>query len=122
MNEDHKIEEAQYFLNRLTDPQLEIREFSFELSAFLTAARSVLQYSLKEAEQKSGGKPWYDNEVKKYEAVKYLKEKRNISVHAAPVIPGKIINIHIEEQLGVGDFCSIEIMALRHREWISVLP
>ena len=32
VNEDHKIEEAQYFLNRLSDPQLEIREFSFELS------------------------------------------------------------------------------------------
>jgi hypothetical protein len=110
VNEDHKIEEAQYFLNQLFDQQLEIREFSFVLSAFLTASRSVLQYSLKEADKKSGGKIWWDNEVKKYEVVKYLKEKRNISVHAEPVIPGKTININIEEQLGVGDFCSLEII------------
>jgi hypothetical protein len=39
MNEDQKIEEAQYFLDKVTNPDLEHRGFSFELSAFLTAAR-----------------------------------------------------------------------------------
>ena len=110
MNEEHKIEEAQYFLTRLSDPQLEIREFSFELSAFLTAARSVLQYALDEARLKSGGQAWYEKQVKAAEAVKFFKEKRDLSVHAEPVIPRKVINIHIEESLGVSDFYKIEII------------
>jgi hypothetical protein len=110
VNEDHKIEEAQYFLNRLSDPHLEIREFSFELSAFLTAARSALQYALEEARLKPGGQAWYESQVKAAEAVKFFKEKRDVSVHAEPVIPKKVINIKMEEHLGIGDFYSIEII------------
>lgn len=110
MNEDHKIEEAQYFVNRLSEPQLEIREFSFELSAFLTAARSALQYALEEARLKTGGQTWYEHQVKAAAAVKFFKEKRDVSVHAEPVIPQKVINIHMEESLGIGDFYTIEII------------
>jgi hypothetical protein len=110
VNEDHKIEEAQYFLSRLADPNLEIREFSFELSAFLTAARSALQYALEEARLKTGGQAWYENQVKTAEAVKFFKEKRDISVHAEPVIPQRIINIYVEESIGISDFYSIEII------------
>ena len=110
VNEDHKIEEAQYFLSRLSNPNLEIREFSFELSAFLTAARSVLQYALEEARLKTGGQAWYENQVKTAEAVKFFKEKRDISVHAEPVIPQRTINIYVEESIGISDFYSIEII------------
>ena len=109
VNEDHKIE-AQYFLNRLSDPQLEIREFSFELSAFLTAARSALQYALEEARLKSGGQAWYEDQVKAAKALKFFKEKRDVSVHAEPIIPKKFLNIQMEEKLGIGDFYSIEII------------
>jgi len=71
VNEDHKIEEAQYFLTKLANPELELREFSFELSAFLTAARSALQYALEEARSKSGGQAWDDTQIGASPAVKH---------------------------------------------------
>lgn len=60
MNEQHKLTEALYFLSHLGPSSLDPQEYSFELSAFLTAARSVLQYARKEAITKPGGQEWYD--------------------------------------------------------------
>ena len=60
MNELEKIREAEYFLGRMTEER-EIRDaFRFNLSAFLSASRSVLQYALEAARQQPGGQAWYD--------------------------------------------------------------
>lgn len=109
MNEDHKIEEAQYFLATLANPELELREFSFELSTFLTTARSALQYALEEARPKPGGQAWYDAQVGASPAVKYFKDKRDVSVHVTPVIPTRTIHLRIEERVVFGDSISIEV-------------
>ena len=77
MNEDHKLEEARYFLAKLAHPELELREFAFELSAFLTAARSAFQYALKEVQPKPGGQDWYDKQLRAYPEVRYFKDKRD---------------------------------------------
>jgi hypothetical protein len=53
MYEQEKIEEAEYFLEGMRQAT-EARPFQFELSAFLSAARSALQYALKEAKGKCG--------------------------------------------------------------------
>lgn len=71
------------------------REFSYNLGAFLTAARSVLQYALEEAKTKSGGQAWYDASVSAIPEVKFLKDKRDISVHERPVVPNRRFNIAI---------------------------
>lgn len=109
MNEDHKIEEAQYFLAKLANPDLELREFSFELSAFLTAARSALQYALKEACPKPGGQAWYDGQVGASPVVQYFKDKRDVSVHAIPVIPTRTCHGKIQERIVFGDSFSVEV-------------
>lgn len=109
MNEDHKIEEAQYFLAKLANPELELREFSFELSAFLTAARSALQYALEEARPKPGGQAWYDGQVVASPAVRYFKDKRDVSVHVTPVIPTRTFHVKIEERVVLGDSVSVEV-------------
>ena len=109
MNEDHKIEEAQYFLAKLVNPELELREFSFELSALLTAARSALQYALEEARPKPGGQAWYDGQVGAFPAVKYFKDKRDVSVHVTPVIPTRTFHVKIEERVVFGDSVSVEV-------------
>lgn len=109
MNEDHKIEEAQYFLAKLVNPELELREFSFELSAFLTAARSVIQYALEEARSKPGGQAWYDGQVGASPVVKYFKDKRDVSVHVTPVIPTRTFHVEIEERVAFGDSINIEV-------------
>ena len=62
MHERSKIEEARYFLRQLeaTGRYAQgLRPFTFQLSAFLSAARSILQYALKEARTKRGGEDWY---------------------------------------------------------------
>ena len=59
-NELEKIREAEYLLGRMTEER-EIRDtFRFNLSAFLSASRSVLQYAVKAARQHPGGQAWFD--------------------------------------------------------------
>jgi hypothetical protein len=82
MHEDSKIAEAEHFLGKLNSADHE--HVRFELSAFLTAARSALQYALEEAQTKAGGKAWYDREVKADSVVAFLKQKRE-NIHERPV-------------------------------------
>jgi hypothetical protein len=61
MHEDLKIAEAQHFLQELIrsaprDPVVT----RYSVSAFLSAARSALQYALEEAKCKQAGQSWYE--------------------------------------------------------------
>jgi PEP-CTERM motif len=60
MNELEKIREAEYFLGRMTEKRENRDAFRFNLSAFLSASRSVLQYAVKSARQHPGGQAWND--------------------------------------------------------------
>ena len=86
MHEQHKLDEAQYFLDRLGQLP-EPDSFRYELSAFLSAARSALQYALEEAKTKPGGQAWYDAQVSGKTLVKFFRDKRDISIHRQPVVP-----------------------------------
>lgn len=92
MNEQHKLTEARYFLSRLGSLSSDSQKFSFYLSAFLSAARSVLQYAFEEAKTKPGGQAWYDNHVRQHPSMRYFKCKRDISIHVKPVVPNTHIN------------------------------
>ena len=52
MNEQEKINEAHYFLEQLSALGNERDKFRYNLSAFLSAARSPLQYACNEASHK----------------------------------------------------------------------
>lgn len=54
-NERSKLAEARYFYSRMRKEVDDREAFTCNLSAFLAAARSVLQYALKEAKTKTGG-------------------------------------------------------------------
>lgn len=94
MNEQYKIEEASYFLTRFPLSISQPKEFSFELSAFLSAARSVLQFAYDETKTKPGSKAWYENQMQN-KVVKYFRDKRNMNIHAKPVVPQQHINVSI---------------------------
>lgn len=86
MHEDLKIAEAQHFLHELIrsaprDPAVT----RHCVSAFLSATRSALQYSLEEAKGKLGGQSWYDSAVNVDSVVKFLKDSRDINIHERPV-------------------------------------
>src|SRR5437773_12276081 len=71
MFEQDKLDEAQYFLGHLRGLR-EPRHFQYELSAFLTAARTALQYALDEARTKPGGQHWYDTQVSAKAVIKFV--------------------------------------------------
>jgi len=102
MYENMKIQEAEYFLSRMCENN-ERPFFIYNLSAFLTAARSVLQYALKESETKPNGKSWYDSAVQSRPVVKFFKDKRDINIHAEPINPSAEINIGINDAITLSD-------------------
>ena len=83
MNEDLKINEAEYLLRSLKQARAD--EIRYVLSAFLSAARSALQYALEEAKTKPNGQAWYDNEVKADPLTKFLKDTRDVNIHDRPI-------------------------------------
>jgi len=87
MNKKAKIKEAGYFLARMKDEQQNRENCEFNLSAFLSAARSVLQYAGKEATAKKGGQQWYDNWMSASPILKFFRSKRNINIHVEPIKP-----------------------------------
>ena len=86
MHEDLKIAEAQHFLQeRIRSAPRDQAVTRYSVSAFLTAARSALQYALEEAQCKPGGQAWYYSSVKVDPVVKFLKDSRDINIHERPV-------------------------------------
>jgi hypothetical protein len=96
MHESEKLEEARHFLERMRQAT-EPKGFQYELSAFLTAARSALQYACKEAKseakKKTGGQSWYDNAVSSAPLVQFFKKERDLNVHETPVVPSTSVTI-----------------------------
>ena len=86
----------------------ETEEFHFELSAFLSSARSVLQYANEEARTKQNGTSWYVNYVTGHSVLKFFKDKRDINIHAEPVKTHK----HME----VTDYIDFQISESVHIE------
>lgn len=112
MNETRKLAEAQHFLSHLAPSAPNTNAFAFELSAFLSAARSVLQYALEEAKTRSGGQAWYDAQVKSAPEIKYFKDKRDLSIHVQPVEPNRHINVSETASVSFHESLSIKLIDL----------
>jgi hypothetical protein len=109
MNENMKIQESEYFLSLMNETINEQHFFYFNLSAFLSAARSVLQYALKEADTKPNGRGWYDSAIQNRPVVRFFKDKRDINIHAEPIKPSAEIYIEINDKISLSDAVSITI-------------
>lgn len=98
MREWDKIEEAEHFLAQMGAAQQDrdARKFKHNLSAFLTASRSVLQYALGKAKKGSRRWKWYDNWMKKSTMFTFFKGKRNDNIHEQPVTPKRNIRVTID--------------------------
>ncbi len=110
MNEKAKLEEAKYFLRQM---QLTAKDghalhpLTWQLSAFLSAARSALQYALEEAKTKNGGRAWYDGAVAADPVIRFFKDKRDINIHQKPVLPQRRVEVNLSETIRVEDSLSI---------------
>src|SRR5882724_9529049 len=109
MYEQAKIDEAEYFLGEMGRTAADRRAFNFSLSAFLSAARSAVQYALKEA-GKTGGQAWYDAAVARRPILAFFKDKRNVSIHEGPVTPSATIGVHLSDTIHFSDSVTVSVV------------
>ncbi len=106
MSKEIKLSEAQHFLN-LMEEELDKAIFGFSLSAFLSSARSVLQYchaDIKDTQQRS----WYDSWMRN-PIISFMKEQRNKNIHKSTVSLKHLICGETRDNLSICDFASITI-------------
>ncbi|MGC8903486.1 MAG: hypothetical protein ACP5KD_09155 [Fervidobacterium sp.] len=108
MYEQSKLKEAGYFYSRMASETDNRDNLLFDLSAFLSAARSVLQYALNEAQTKSGGQQWYDNHMKSSEVLAFFKDKRDINVHVHPIQVNQHASVQLTEVLHLSESIHIK--------------
>lgn len=114
MHKKEKIEEAKYFYSKMIENYEFINYFKFNLSAFLSASRSVLQYAFKEVdpEENPSAKPeakdWYDN-VMENPLLKFLRDERDDNIHVEPVGIRKDIEIAVAEAVGIGESLAAKV-------------
>src|SRR5438552_4545066 len=84
MHEKAKVSEAEFFLTCLQRSASSGDKFHYFLSAFLSAARSALQYALEEARTK-GSQSWYESAMRTSPILRFFKDKRDINIHQRPV-------------------------------------
>ena len=101
MHERSKLTEARHFLNRMHAEHSNPAAFALELSAFMGAARSVLQYACREAKLKPGGQQWYDQTMAN-PLLCFFRDLRNNSIHEVPVKPLTKMKTEVAELLNVG--------------------
>jgi hypothetical protein len=107
MYEGEKLDEAEYFLHQMDSNKEDHRAFKYNLSAFLSASRSVLQFACKESQNKAGGQAWYDTSVASRPITEFFKSKRDMSIHEQPISPTKELRILIEEAMHQDSFLSV---------------
>jgi hypothetical protein len=108
MYEQSKINEARHFYNRMLSETDSKESVLYDLSAFLSAARSVLQYCLKEAKGKSGGQQWYDDQVRGSKVLSFFKDKRDVNVHVEPIQINQNTSIELTDFIRVSESVHIQ--------------
>jgi hypothetical protein len=86
----NKLEESGYFLIQMKHTANDWKLFKFNLSAFLSAARSITLVMQKEYAQAEDFKNWYkpkQEEMRKDELLIFFANLRDISIHQKQVNP-----------------------------------
>lgn len=113
MNEQAKIDEARHFLTQFPTLADEYDKFVFTLSAFLSAARSALQYAREEAKHKPGGQVWYNCQVGGNSVVSFLKDARDLNIHVKPVSPNARLSVYTTDHTSP---CELVLIATVHAD------
>lgn len=111
-----KIEEAAFFFSKMEE-NLADPDHVYYLSAFLSAARSVLQHMVDEHHTS-----WDDLEKKyndDWDVVKFFRDKRNYSIHHGQVVPDRI-EIVITEHITITD--SFDVVDAAPSSTVDVQP
>ncbi len=88
MSATEKFSEAVYFCNCLIETRNNVHTFPFNLSAFLSAARSVTFYLQEQFEADPVFREWYaerQSEMRGEPLLRMLKDMRDEALHARPI-------------------------------------
>lgn len=91
-----KLNEAKYFLDELRRVSSDPDKFRYELTAFLSANRSITLIMQKEFSEKTGFPEWYEKkqcEMMRNPTLKYLNTQRVITFHIRPVISRPVTSV-----------------------------
>jgi len=109
MYEKDKLLEAEYFYSRMIEEKNNVINFRYNLSAFLSASRSVLQYALKETKIKHGGEEWYNDKILKSPVLSFFRDRRDVNIHDEPIKPRTDCTVKIGAPIHISDWISVTI-------------
>lgn len=101
-----KVEEAHYFLSCMEEDLINVARFKFNLSAFLSASRSVTFILQKEFKNTEGFASWYKRKQAEFSTNKlfiFFNEKRNFSIHEKSIPLRKEVQITYQDHLALSD-------------------
>ncbi len=78
-----KLSETQHFLERMRSNLGNQYEFNYDLSAFLSSARSILQYIYEVDRPET--KVWYERKISDSAILKQFRDLRDGNIHDEPV-------------------------------------
>ncbi len=109
-----KLDEAKYFLSQLKKNIINVSIFRYNLSAFLSAIRSVTYFLQKECHNVPGFSEWYTKEQEKMKRdlyMKFLNDKRVLEVHKGRSLLRKETRVTHHDSVSMID--SITIFLIR---------
>jgi len=112
-NTKKKLEEAKYFLEQMQAYVEDPKKFVFNLSAFLSAARSVTFVMQSEFKSSPGFDDWYEDKKKEMANDKdfeFFNKLRVATIHKKPVVPHKKIKISISETIATSESITIRVI------------
>ena len=112
-NTREKLLEAKYFLERMIENHAERNAFKYNLSAFLSAARSVTLIMQNEYHNILGFDKWYSIQQDKMKAddkMKILDAKRDVTIHQESVSPRAHVDVHITEHITLTESVSVQVI------------
>ena len=109
-----KLEEAEYYFEELKRNIENDRIFGFNLSAFVTSARSVTFIMQKEFHHIIGFEDWYTNKQRLIQSdndFKFFNELRVATVHTKALQPNKKVKVSIvEPAISITDSVSVRVI------------
>ncbi|MDH4222361.1 MAG: hypothetical protein OEV55_02355 [candidate division Zixibacteria bacterium] len=103
-NTEDKLLEAEYFLKCMIENQTERDAFKYNLSAFLSAFRSITLIMQKEFNKHPVFADWYSiqrNKLKTDKKMNSLNTKRVMTIHLQPLEPHAQINVNIANHISL---------------------
>ena len=96
MSTQQKYYEAEYFLEMMKEDIEDRQKLEYNISAFLSAARSITFFLEKRFPTKSKFNDWYFGKEQKDKTgiLEFFRKKRNCNIHEKPINPRAVISVN----------------------------